>query len=167
MNLKQVRTNKTLIPLRQMPPLIPIKLAGGDDFKETVGNMMMLPESKGVKVLIVSGDPVITDFLQGLVEAHGYDTAVVPGFREAHAQVENGFAHVVFIDDSCLEIGNFKNFQLRTQELIQERVPVILLTNELMKQYGERLRTMGFFRIVRKPVGYIQISQVITDLMTE
>jgi len=48
--------------------------------------------------------------------------------------VQNGFAHVVFIDDSCLEMKSFKNFQLRTQNLIQEGVPIILLADEQTKQ---------------------------------
>jgi len=123
-------------------------------------------DPKGVRVLIVSSNPFVTDFLQGLVEAHNYDTAVVTDFSEAFVQVQNGFAHVVFIDDSCLEMENFKNFQLRTQNLIQEGVPIILLADEQTKQDVERLPTMKLFRIVRKPVGYRQIGQVMADLMT-
>ena len=126
----------------------------------------MPTDVKGVKVLIVSGNHFITDFLRGLVEAHGHETAVVSDFSEALVQVQNGFAHVVFIDDACLGIGNFKNFQLRTQNLIQEGVPIILLADEQTKQHVVGHSKMKFFRIVRKPVGYQQIGQVMADLMT-
>ena len=74
--------------------------------------------------------------------------------------------HVVFIDDACLDMGNFKNFQLGMQNLIQEGVPIILLADKQTKQHVERHSTMKFFRVVRKPVGYQQISQVMADLMT-
>jgi len=129
--------------------------------------MMTMPtDIKGVKVLIVSCNPFVTDFLRDLVQAHGYDAAVEEDFSEALVQVQNGFAHVVFIDDSCLEMKSSKNFQLRTQNLIQEGVPIILLANEQTKQHVGRHSTMKFFRVVRKPVGYKQIGQVMVDLMT-
>ncbi|MDH4193943.1 MAG: response regulator [Nitrospirota bacterium] len=128
--------------------------------------MTMLMDFKGVKVLIVSTDPFITDFLRGLVGAHGYDNDAVADFHEAVGRLQNGLAHVVFIDDSCLEMENFKNFQMRTQDLIEKGLPVILLTNEQMKQDLERLPKKRFFRIVRKPVDYLQIGQVMVDLMS-
>ena len=123
-------------------------------------------DAKQVKVLIVSRNPFITDFLGGLVEAHGYETQEVSGFYAALVQVRNGWPHVVFIDESCLEMENFKNFQLRTRNLIQEGAPIVLLADEQTKQHVEQLHKMKFFRIVRKPVGYRQISQVMADLMT-
>jgi CheY-like chemotaxis protein len=100
------------------------------------------------------------------VEAHGYETEEVSDFHEALVQVQNGWPHVVFIDDSCLEMDNLKNIQLRTRNLIQEGVPIILLIDKQTKQHVEQLPKMKFFRIVRKPVGYQQIGQVMADLMT-
>jgi DNA-binding NtrC family response regulator len=140
-----------------------------DALKETARTIVMrtIPtDAKRVKVLIVSGNPFITDFLGGVVEAHGYETEEVSDFHDALIQVQNGRPHVVFIDESCLETDNFKNFQLRTQNLIQEGVPIILLADGQTKQHAERLSKMKFFRIVRKPVGYQQIGQVMADLMT-
>lgn len=169
MNLTQVRTKRALTTLKQVFLLTPSEFDGGDAFKETARTIVMRTkptDAKGVKVLIVSCNPFVTDFLRGLVEAHGYDTAVVSDFSEALVQVQNGFAHVVFIDDACLGRGNFKNFQLGTQNLIQEGVPTILLADEQTKQDVERFPKMKFFRIVRKPVGYQQIGQVMADLMT-
>ena len=81
-------------------------------------------------------------------------------------QVQNGWPHVVFIDESCLAMDNSKNFQLRTQNLIQEGVPIVLLADEKTKQHAERLSKIKFFRIVRKPVGYRKIGLVMADLMT-
>ena len=126
----------------------------------------MSADAKGIKVLIVSCNPFVTDFLRGLVEAHGYETEEVSDFSEPLVQVQNGWPHVVFIDDSCLEMENFKNFQLKTRNLIQEEVPIILLTDKQTKKHVEQLPKMKFFRIVRKPVGYQQIGQVMADLMT-
>jgi CheY-like chemotaxis protein len=168
MNVKQVRTNATLIPLKRMSSMASTEFDGRDASPQKAGKMdrwMMPTDPKGIKVLIVSCNPFVTDFLRGLVKAHGYDTAVVSDFSEALVQVQNGWPHVVFIDDSCLEAANSKNFQLRTQNLIQEGVPIILLADEQTKQDVERLPTMKFFRIVRKPVGYQQIGQVMADLM--
>jgi len=168
MNLMLDRTNRALTPLKQVLPLTPSEFHGGDAFKETARTIVMrtmFTDAKGVKVLIVSSNPFVTDFLQGLVEAHNYDTAFVTDLSEAFVQVQKGFAHVVFIDDSCLEMKSFKDFQLRTQNLIQEGVPIILLADEQTKQDVERLPTMKLFRIVRKPVGYQQIGQVMADLM--
>ena len=126
----------------------------------------MPADAKGIKVVIVSCNPFVTDFLRGLVEAHGYETEEVSDFSEPLVPVQNGWPHVVFIDDSCLEMENFKNFQLRTQNLIQEGVPIILLTDKQTKKHVEQLPKTKFFRIVRKPVGYQQIGQVMADLMT-
>jgi CheY-like chemotaxis protein len=169
MNVNQSRTNNTLSHFKRMSSMASTECDGKDAFKETTRIIVMRPnpmDPKGVKVLIVSSNPFVTDFLKGLVEAHDYATAVVSDFSEAFVQMQNGFAHVVFIDDSCLEMKSFKNFQLRAQNLIQEGVPIILLADEQTKQRVERLPAMKFFRIVRKPVGYRQIGQVMADLMT-
>ena len=123
-------------------------------------------DAKRVKVLIVSRNPFVTDFLGGLVEAHGYETEEVSDCHQALVQVQNGWPHLVFIDDSCLGVENSKNFELRMQDLIQEEAPIIVLVDEHTKQHVERLPTRRFFRIVRKPVGYQQIGQVMADLMT-
>lgn len=128
--------------------------------------MTMSRDANEIKVLIVRCNPFVTDFLRGLVQAHGYDAAVVEDLSEALVQVQSGFAHVVFLDESCLEMDNCKNFQLRTQNLIQEGVPIVLLADKQTKQYVERLPNIKFFRIVRKPVGYQQIGQVMAALMT-
>ena len=154
MNLTHDRTNRALNHLKQVFPLTPSEFDGGDALKETGRTIVMTPmptDVKGVKVLIVSGNHFITDFLRGLVEAHGYDTAVVSDLSEALVQVQDGFAHVVFIDDACLGMGNFQNFQLGTQNLIQEGVPIILLADEQTKQDVERLPTMKFYRFAGNP----------------
>lgn len=169
MKLKQVRTNRALTPFKQVVPLTPSEFDGGDAFKESARTIVMrtkATDAKEVKVFIVSCNPFIMDFLRGLVEVHGYDTAVVSDFSEVLVHVQKGFAHVVFIDDACLDMGNFKNFQLGMRNLIQEGVPIILLADEQTKQKVERLPKMKFFRIVRKPVGYLEIGQVMADLMT-
>ena len=169
MNLTHDRINRALNPLKQVFPLTPSEFDGGDVLKETARTIVMrtIPtDAKRVKVLIVSRNPFITDFLGGVVEAHGYETEEVSDFHEALMQVQNGWPHVVFIDESCLAMDNFKNFQLRTQNLIQEGVPIVLLADEQTKQHAERLSKIKFFRIVRKPVGYRQIGQVMADLMT-
>ena len=169
MNVNQCRTNKTLTHGKRMSSMPSTESYRSDAFKEATRTIVMttMPtDAKGAKVLIVSCNSFVTDFLQGLVEAHGYDTAVVEDLSEALVQVQDGFAHVVFIDDSCLETKSSKNFQLRTQNLIQEGVPIILLADEQTKQQIEWHSRMKFFRIVRKPVGYQQIGQVMADLMT-
>jgi CheY-like chemotaxis protein len=169
MNLTQVRTNRALTPLKQVSPLTPSEFEGGDAFKETARTIIMRTkptDAKGVKVLIVSCNPFVTDFLGGLVEAHGYDTEEVSDCHQAFVQMQNGWPHVVFIDDSCLGVENSKNFQLRMQDLIQEGVPIIVLIDKHTKQHVERLPKMKFSRIVRKPEGYQQISQIMADLMT-
>ena len=169
MNVNQVRTNNTLSHFTRRSSMASREFNKRDALKETARTIVMrtVPtEAKRVKVLIVSGNPFITDFLGGVVEAHGYETEEVSDFHEALMQVQNGWPHVVFIDDSCLEMENFKNLQLKTQNLIQEGVPIILLIDKQTKQDVERLPKMKFFRIVRKPVGYQQIGQVMADLMT-
>ncbi len=154
--------------MKQVYPFSPSEFDGGDAFKKTTRTIvmrLMSMDAEEVKVIIMSCNPFVTDFLRGLVEAHGYDTAVVSDFSDALVQVQNGLAHIVFIDDACLDIGNFKNFQLGTQNLIQEGVPIILLADEQTKQEVERQPKMKFFRIVRKPLGYQQIGQVMADLL--
>ena len=79
-------------------------------------------------------------------------------------RVQNGWPHVVFIDDSCLEMEDVKNFARRTQNLHKDGVPIILLANEQTKQHVERLPTMSSLQLVEKPVGYLQIGQVMADL---
>ena len=169
MNVKQVRTNTTRIPIKRMISRTPNEFDGRDASPKKVGKMdkwKMPTDPKGIKVLIMSCNPFVSDFLRGLVEAHGYETEEVADFQEALVHVQSGWPHVVFIDDSCLEMENTKNFELRTQNLIQEGVPIILLADEETKQHVERLPKMKFFRIVRKPVGYQQIGQVMADLIT-
>ena len=169
MNLIHDRTNKTLSQFKRMYSMSSTEFDGRDAFKDTTRAIVMstMPaDAKGIKVVIVSCNPFVTDFLRGLVKAAGYETAVVADLFEALVQVQNGFAHVVFIDDACLGMGNFKDLQLGTQKLIQEGVPIILLADEQTKQDVERLPKMKFFRIVRKPLGYQQIGQVMADLMT-
>ena len=168
MNVKQVRTNTTRIPIKRMISRTPNEFDGRDASPKKVGKMdkwKMPTDPKGIKMLVVSGNPFVTDFLQVLVKANGYESEKVSDFSEALVQVQNGLAHVVFIDDSCLKMDNFKNFKLRTKNLIQEGVPIILLADEKTKQHVERLPAMGFFRIVGKPVDYFQIGQVMVDFM--
>ena len=110
-------------------------------------------------------DPFVTDFLRGLVAIHGYETEVVLDFHQAYVRVRRGFAHVVLIDDACFGIGNFKKFLQRTQKLIQEGVPVILLTDEHTRLHLQRHSSVKFFGIMRKPIGYRQIGQVLADLV--
>ena len=127
--------------------------------------MKVPTDPKGIKVLIVSVDHFVADFLRGLVKAHGYDTEDVADFHEALVRVQHDLSYVVLIDDSCWAMENFEKFQLRMQALIQEGASIILLTDEKMKQHLEQLSTMRFFRIVKKPVSYLQISDVMADLM--
>lgn len=125
----------------------------------------MYTDPKKFKVLIVSCTSFVSDFLRGLVEAHGYETKEVSDFQEAQLQVNTDRPHVVFIDDSCLEMGNTMNFELSTRNLAEEGIPIILLANEHTKQQIERpLLGMKFLQIVEKPVGYLQIGQIIADL---
>jgi len=126
----------------------------------------MLANAKGFKVLIVSSDIFVTDFLLGLVKAHGYETEVVVNVPESTGQLPHIFGDVVFIDDSCLGMENFKNVSWRMENLFQMGVPIILLANEQTVQFFEQNPMMKFFRIVRKPAGYLQVGQVMADLLT-
>ena len=80
MNVKQVRTNTTLIPIKGMISKTPTEFDGKDASPKKTGRMdgwTMLTDAKGIKVLIVSCNSFVTDFLRGLVEAHGYETEEV------------------------------------------------------------------------------------------
>lgn len=144
MNVKQVRANTKKV--------------------EEMTSSTITTDPEGTKVLIVSCNSFVSDFLRGLVQAHGYETQEVLDFYEAQVQVENGWPDVVFIDDSCLEMEHTEKFELRAQNLIQKGVPIILLANEHTKQHVEQIPTMKFLKVVEKPVGYLQIGQVMADL---
>lgn len=118
------------------------------------------------RVLIVSEDPIVTDFFQDLGKSHEYEAAVVEDLNEVVERIQSGLAHVVFIDDSCLGTKNFRNVELSTQGLIQQGWPIVLLTDERMKAHLEGLPERKFFRIVRKPVDHLHIGQAMADLMS-
>ena len=122
-------------------------------------------DSSGVKVLIVSGNSFVTDFLRGLVEAHGYETEEVQAFEGTLVQESNIRPHVAFIDDSCLELKDLKNFQLKILHLTQAGILTVLLASEQTKQHIEQLPTMKFFQILEKPVDYLQIGQIMADFV--
>lgn len=169
MNIRQTTTNKMCIPFSRRFAMTQSASNNGEGISPKNSKEMdertLQAKAKGVTVLIVSGNSFVTDFLRGLVAVHGYETEVVSDFHEAYVRVRGGLAHVVFIDDACFGIKNFKNFQQRAQKLIQEGIPVILLTDEPTKQHLQQISTIKFFGIVRKPVGYLQIGQVLADLI--
>ena len=134
----------------------------------TVGekdNWRMSMEETGIKVLIVSGNSFITDFLRGLVEAHGYETDEVQAFQETLVQESKIRPHVVFIDDSCLEMKDMKNFQLKTLHLTQAGVLTVLLASQQTKQQIGQFPTGNFLQILDKPVDYIQIGQIMANFV--
>ncbi len=122
-------------------------------------------DATGVKVLIVSGNSFVTDFLRGLVEAHGYETEEVQAFQETLVEESMIRPHVAFIDDSCLEIKDIKNIQLKTLQLTQAGVLTVLLASEKTKQHIEQLPTMKFLQILEKPVDYLQIGQIMANFV--
>ncbi len=152
-------------------PMISLKRTetiGRDDPFSTVGKKdmsRMSMDAAGIKVLIVSGNSFVTDFLRGLVEAHGYETEEAQAFQGTLVQESKIRPHVAFIDDSCLEMKDIKNFQLKTLHLTQAGVLTVLLASEQTKQVIEQLPTMKFFQILEKPVDYIQIGQIMADFV--
>jgi hypothetical protein len=61
--------------------------------------MMMRPSqmvSERVRVLIVSEDPIVTDFHQGLMKNHEYDAAGVGDLNEVVGRMQNGLAYGAF-----------------------------------------------------------------------
>ena len=68
MNVNQVRTSKTLSQFKRMSSMASTEFDKRDAFKETTRTIVMRPiptDAKRVKVLIVSRNPFITDFLGG------------------------------------------------------------------------------------------------------
>lgn len=122
-------------------------------------------DKTGIKVLIVSGNSFVTDFLRGLVEAHGYETEEVQAYQEVLVQESKIRPHVAFIDDSCLEMKDMKNFQLTTLHLTQAGVLTVLLASEQTKLHIEQLPTMKCLQILDKPVDYIQIGQIMANFV--
>ncbi len=125
----------------------------------------MSTNTKEVKVLIVSCNPFVSDFLRGIVEAHGYSTEAVSDFYKAQVRMKIGWPNFIFIYDSCFEWGNLKNFELRTRRWTHKGIPLILLANTHTKQQVEELPMCKLLQIVEKPVGYLQIGHLMSDLV--
>ncbi len=106
----------------------------------------MLTNPKEVKVLIVSCNPFVSDFLRGMVQAHGYSTEAVSDFYKVHVRMKTGCPNVVFIYDSCFEWGNINNFELRTRHWTQEGIPVVLLANGVTKRRSKSFLHADFSR---------------------
>ncbi len=122
-------------------------------------------DATGIKVLIVSGNSFVTDFVRGLVEAHGYEAEEVQAFQEVLLQQSTIRPHVAFIDDSYLEMQGMKNFQQETLHLTQAGVLTVLLAGEQTKLHIEQLPTMKFLQILDKPVDYLQIGQIMANFV--
>ncbi len=168
MNVGPVKTIETLRSFKRIPSMASTDFNEKSGHPQEVGDWNRWTEStqgEGIKVLIVSGNSFVTDFLRGLVEAHGYETEEAQAFRETLVQESKIRPHVAFIDDSCLEMKDIKNFQLKTLQLTQAGVLTVLLASEQTKQVIEQLPTMKFFQILEKPVDYIQIGQIMADFV--
>ena len=137
----------------------PISTVGEKD------NCRMSMNTTGVKVLIMSGNSFVTDFLRGLVEAHGYETEEVQNFQQTLAQESKIRPHVAFIDDSCLEMKDIKNLQLKTMYLTQAGVLTVLLASQQTKQQIGQLPTSNLLQILDKPVDYLQIGQIMANFV--
>ena len=90
MNLRLVKTSKTLLPFKGMFGM-PLPEWDGREVSPKSPRQSDRgggpPGSKGVNVLIASEDPFVTDFLRGLVAIHGYEAEVVTDFDEASMKV--------------------------------------------------------------------------------
>ncbi len=168
MYAKPIRTGTTGILATPMISLKSTELVERDAFFSTErkkDKRRMSMDGSGIKVLIVSGNSFVTDFLRGLVEAHGYETEEVQSFQETLMQESKIRPHVAIIDDSCLEMKDMKNFELRTLYLTQTGVLTVLLASEQTKQMIKKLPSMKFLQILEKPVDYLQIGQVMADFV--
>ncbi len=168
MSMQQIRTETTGTLNSSMISLKRIGVAGRDETFSTLGKKdkwSMSMDETGIKVLIMSGNSFVTDFLRGLVEAHGYETEEVPTFQKTLVQESTIRPHVVFIDDSCLEIKDMKNFQLQTLHLTQAGVLTVLLASQQTKQQIGQFTAGNFLQILDKPVDYLQIGQIMANFV--
>ncbi len=168
MTIKQIRTGITGTLNTSITSLKRTEVIGREELFSTVRNQdqrRMWMDATGIKVLIVSGNSFVTDFLRGLVEAHGYETEEVQAFQETLVQETTIRPHVVFIDDSCLQMKDIKNLQQKTLHLTQAGVLTVLLVSEQTKPHIEQLSTMKFLQILDKPVDYLQIGQIMAEFV--
>ena len=122
-------------------------------------------DPNNVNVLLVSDNPFVTDFLKVLVKTHGYEMEAVTDLHQALTRVRHNLVRMIFIDDACLRMDNLENLQLQLQGLSHEGRPVILLTNEQIEHHFAQQPPISLFRIMRKPVGYLQIVTVLADFL--
>jgi len=118
-------------------------------------------------VLVGSSSPYRESRYGLILERHGFDVCVVPGGVECIEVLRKRVPNVMLLECSLLWGGAVGVLEIRAEDPVMSRIPVVLLSNDGVSAdayHLARFRIAGFFG--RIPSGYELVSVIKSALQS-
>ncbi|MCX7956337.1 MAG: response regulator [Endomicrobia bacterium] len=115
------------------------------------------------KILIVDDEIEILGFLPEIIERHGFNVVALDSGKKAIDVLEKNFFHIALLDINLPDISGTE-----IAEKIKCLYPltfIVMMTAGASQKEIEKLKSLGVFEILFKPINLQKISEIIQKIM--
>lgn len=123
--------------------------------------------SKKLKILVVDDNVVNQKVARRMLTQLGHDVEVVGDGKEAVAAIQSRRFNLVFMDCQMPVMDGFEATRIIRSEKIEEDVPIIAMTANVMKGDREKCLASGMDDYISKPVQSEEIIRVLNKVSVE
>ncbi len=116
------------------------------------------------EVAILSPDPLVRTFLQGILRFQGFQSRDLSGCLDALWKDSLSAGQVVFLDSAYLENSEDDHVRQRLQEFAQNGVYFVVLADQNWNENADQFFQSGGCQVLRKPLDYRKIGQAMAQV---
>jgi CheY-like chemotaxis protein len=126
------------------------------------------PSSLSLRILLAEDNPVNQRVAMGMLGKMGHRITLATNGLEALEQWRHGYFDLIFMDVQMPGMNGLQaTAQIRREEAIGVRVPIVAMTASAMSEERDRCLAAGMDDFISKPVSYKVIEEMITATFSQ